>query len=294
MSETPWKLPLESEAVEEIDKAFQQYKEDLEEEYSNCSSDVTPYFSRAAHKHKPQNEFLSGRILDYESFDIKAKKYDDEIPSGFYIVNSNCNIGVITLVFFIVSVLAFVCIAALVIDPPYIHNLVPVVKDVQASIVAPGGVQSPDIKNIILGNTEHNMYPSSYSIFAKNSDVIENPIPVLFDITRGPGLLFFPRALGCLPFKQISWKRHINTVQPGEYFHTHSLCDLANTHDRDLGGKKLKIFAVLGNPIVSSILLYRQITNPANNYFEKEFDGLTIQDFMKDSTRNNVLTRSIV
>ena len=83
-------------------------------------------------------------------------------------------------------------------------------------------------------------------------------------------------------------------MKPGEYFHTHSLCDLANNHDKNSGGNKLKIFAVLRNPIVSSILLHRQITNPANNYFEKEFDGLTIQDFMKDSTRNNVLTRSIV
>ena len=83
-------------------------------------------------------------------------------------------------------------------------------------------------------------------------------------------------------------------MQPGEYFHTDSICEFANTHAIDLEEKKLKIFVVFRSPLVSSILLFHQKTNPRNKYFEKELDGLTFQEYMKNHMINNALTRSIL
>ena len=74
----------------------------------------------------------------------------------------------------------------------------------------------------------------------------------------------------------------LRLVQPGEYFHADSLCDFANTHEKDSDGKKLIFFAVLRNSIVSSILACRKITNPLNRYFEKELDGVTFRECRKD------------
>ena len=39
------------------------------------------------------------------------------------------------------------------------------------------------IRHTILDNIDYFPFPTSYSVFAKHSDVIENPIPLLFDVS---------------------------------------------------------------------------------------------------------------
>ena len=86
----------------------------------------------------------------------------------------------------------------------------------------------------------------------------------------------------------------VSTARPGEYYNTDSLCDFANTHDQNANGRKLKIFMLLRNPIVSSIIKFRQVTNPSNKFHSKELNGIDFQGYMRKSMNGNLLTRSIL
>ena len=68
------------------------------------------------------------------------------------------------------------------------------------------------IQQSILGNIEETSYEPSFSIYAKNFDTVENPVPLLFDISGSRGTSFVQRALArCLKFRQISMKRAVSS-----------------------------------------------------------------------------------
>ena len=172
------KLPPDSEALEEIDKAFKQYKENLEDDNSECSSNVTPSISQVMPK-TPQQIYISGARPDYESFDGKANRLDGG-SSIIAVKESTTNAKLVFTTIFLVTValacamsVALYTSAAGIAGPP---------TDVETAI-APSAHFQNSIKNTILGNIGYSPYPSSYSVFAKESEVIENPIPLLFDVS---------------------------------------------------------------------------------------------------------------
>ena len=86
----------------------------------------------------------------------------------------------------------------------------------------------------------------------------------------------------------------VSTVRHGEYYNTDSLCDFANIHEKNSDGKKLKIFMLLRNPIVNSIIKFKQVTNPNNKHYNKDLNDIDFQDYMRKSMNGNLLTRSIL
>ena len=194
-----WKLPSDSEVLEKIDEEF---KETLDDDSSDASTHAAPSII-AQVLIKTKKIHFSDRTLNIEFFDSKANEDDNKIFSERTIDKNNFSIGFICVIMLSITVaVAFVTIGTLSLIQSYTNNIAPKLSNIQRAI-----------RKTISGSIDQNVYPSSYSIFAKNSDVIENPIPILFDITRGPGLSFLSRALSrCLNFKQISMRRDVSSI----------------------------------------------------------------------------------
>jgi len=136
-------------------------------------------------------------------------------------------------------------------------------------------------------------FPKSYSIFADNNFPIGNEIPLFFDLP-GKTSELIPSALSnCLGF--VAKNVLSSNTDHSHFLITNDLCDFASNFSKTENSQQVRLFLLLRNPLVRTVISYIHQGDPKGPYFNERVTGLTFNEYLNsDYVERNPLTRSLL